>query len=337
MNGNSLPGWIRVLMILCGISLVATIFVPLWRIDLEAPQYPEGLMMLIYASKVGGQVDIINGLNHYIGMKEIHTKDFIEFKILPYLIGFFSLLFLLVGVINKKKFLYVVFALFLLFGIIAMYDFWLWEYEYGHNLNPNAAIIVPGMSYQPPLIGYKVLLNFVAYSYPAIGGWIFISVGVASVVSVFLLWKNGKKVKQNINATLLLLPFFFSSCSSGPDPIIIGKDYCQFCKMTITSKRFGAEIFTKKHKAIKFDDYKCLNDFAKMDSSILKDSKIYITDFIGTNQLIEASQLFFLHSEMFRSPMGGNIAAFSNQDSLKSVQEKFNGNFLTWQELQTKL
>ena len=44
-----------------------------------------------------------------------------------------------------------------------MVDFYLWEYEYGHNLDPTAPIQVPGMSYQPPLIGYKMLLNFGAY------------------------------------------------------------------------------------------------------------------------------------------------------------------------------
>jgi len=52
------------------------------------------------------------------------------------------------------------FTLFVLFGIIAMVDFWRWEYDYGHDLDPNAAIIVPGMAYQPPLIGFKQLLNF---------------------------------------------------------------------------------------------------------------------------------------------------------------------------------
>ena len=59
-----------------------------------------------------------------------------------------------------------------------MIDFWRWEYNYGHDLNPDAAIKVPGMAYQPPLIGYKQLLNFGAYSIPDIGGWLFIAVGI---------------------------------------------------------------------------------------------------------------------------------------------------------------
>ena len=75
-----------------------------------------------------------------------------------------------------------VFILFVVFGIVAMIDFWRWEYNYGHNLNPDAPIIVPGMAYQPPLIGFKQLLNFGAYSIPAIGGFLFVGVGIILVV-----------------------------------------------------------------------------------------------------------------------------------------------------------
>ena len=77
----------RLLLLLCAVGLVVVLFVPMWRIDLQAPQYPEGLQLLIYPNKLAGNVDIINGLNHYIGMKTLHSDDFIEFKILPFIIG----------------------------------------------------------------------------------------------------------------------------------------------------------------------------------------------------------------------------------------------------------
>jgi copper chaperone NosL len=136
------------LFILCGLSLFTILFFPIWQIQLSAPQYPEGLVMLIYANKIAGNVDIINGLNHYIGMKTIHAGDFFEFTILPYIICFFSLLFIIAGIIGKRKLINGSLFLFVLFGIVAMADL-KWEYNYGHNLNPDAAIIVPGMSYQP--------------------------------------------------------------------------------------------------------------------------------------------------------------------------------------------
>jgi copper chaperone NosL len=166
----------------------------MWRIDLAAPQYPEGLMLLIYPNQIGGNVDIINGLNHYIGMKTLHSTDFIEFTVLPYIIGFFAALFLLIAIAARKKLLYILFVLFVAFGVLAMYDFWRWEYNYGHNLNPDAAIIVPGMAYQPPLIGYKQLLNFGAYSMPDIGGWIFVAVGAVLFLCVIVSWRNSKKI-----------------------------------------------------------------------------------------------------------------------------------------------
>ena len=66
----------RVILVLGAVALVAVLRFPMWRIDLDAPQYPEGLRLLIYPDHLGGNVDIINGLNHYIGMKTLHTEDF---------------------------------------------------------------------------------------------------------------------------------------------------------------------------------------------------------------------------------------------------------------------
>ncbi len=191
---NSLEKISRLFLVLCAVALLLVLFVPLWRIELTAPQYPEGLMLQIFPNKLGGNVDIINGLNHYIGMKVLNDKDFIEFTVLPYIIGFFSLACLLVALLNRKRLLKIVFSLFLIFGIVAMIDFWRWEYDYGHNLNPAAAIQVPGQSYQPPLIGYKQLLNFGAYSVPDIGGWIFIVVGLVLLTVIVIEWEKKKHV-----------------------------------------------------------------------------------------------------------------------------------------------
>ena len=82
---------------------IGSLFVPMWRIELEAPQYPEGLVLQLHANKIGGDVDIINGLNHYIGMKTLHTEDFIEFTILPYIIGFFAIICFSIDFYSQKK------------------------------------------------------------------------------------------------------------------------------------------------------------------------------------------------------------------------------------------
>lgn len=182
------------ILLLSSVALFAVIFLPIWQIDLDAAQYPEGLSLQIYSYKLDGQVDIINGLNHYIGMKTLHADDFIEFTILPYLIGAFALAFALVAVLRSSKGLYLLLGAFILFGIVAMVDFWVWEYNYGHNLSADAPIKVPGMAYQPPLIGYKQLLNFGAYSMPHIGGWIFVACGVLLAYCTLTVWKTSKNL-----------------------------------------------------------------------------------------------------------------------------------------------
>jgi copper chaperone NosL len=338
MKKDKLKGWVRLLIILCGLGLIAVLFVPMWRIDLVAPQYPEGLMLLIYPNKLGGNVDIINGLNHYIGMKTLHTEDFFEFKVLPYIIGFFALLFIVTGIVAKRKLLYLLTLLFVSFGILAMYDFWRWEYNYGHNLNPDAAIIVPGMAYQPPLIGFKQLLNFGAYSIPDIGGWIFIAVGAALVFCTFMVWRSSKKIIKTTKLATTVTAFIFilnlSACKVGPEPIKAGIDNCYVCKMTISDVRFGAEIVTKKGKVYKFDDVHCIVAYIKtkdIEPSDVKD--YYLTNFTGTHQLININTALLLKSEALRSPMAGNVAAFDNADSLVTVQKRFSGNTLTWNDL----
>ena len=212
---NKLGTLSKVLLIVAAALLVTSIFTPIWRIELDAPQYPEGLALLIYANKLAGDVDIINGLNHYIGMKTLHAEEFIEFTVLPYIIGFYALFSFLVVFINKKKALYILFAAFVLFGIVAMVDFWRWEYNYGHNLDPNAAIIVPGMAYQPPLIGFKQLLNFGAYSIPDIGGWLFIASGLLMGISFTVESKILKRFKKSKSVTPILVVSFLGVCLDG--------------------------------------------------------------------------------------------------------------------------
>src|SRR5690606_20421394 len=135
----------RILVALAAIAMIATYFLPTWSIYLIAPQYPEGLSMQIWLNKITGQVEIINGLNHYIGMKTINADMFPEFKILPFIIGFFILYGLIVAFTGSRKMLFSFLIMLVLFGIAALVDFYMWGYDYGHDLDPTAAIQVPGL------------------------------------------------------------------------------------------------------------------------------------------------------------------------------------------------
>lgn len=334
MKKDQLSTLVRLLLLFCAAALALVLFVPMWRIELDAPQYPEGLTLLIFANKLGGNVDIVNGLNHYIGMKTLHAADFIEFTLLPYFVGFFAILALIVSIMARPKLLYFFFILFMSFAILSMVDFWRWEYNYGHDLNPDAAIIVPGMSYQPPLIGFKQLLNFGAYSIPDIGGWIFVGVGLISLLSVIITMKKNRIPKYGPYIMILFSISLLSSCNTGAEALKYGTDNCFSCKMTISDQRFGAEIVTKKGRVLKFDDSYCMLAYLKTKDLAASEIKnIYLTNFTGKHQLLNVDEAVMLQSDALRGPMGGNLAASDQIDSINKMKENFPGNHLLWAEI----
>ena len=183
----------RLALFVAVLSLVSAYFVPLWRILLWAPQYPEGLEMKIWINTLTGDVKIISALNHYIGMKHIEVSMFPEFGYMVYLLGGIIAVGLAAVVWGKRRGLLAYFILLGATALAALVDFYLWGYDYGHNLNPEAAIKIEGMSYQPPLIGTKDLLNFTAFSGPDLGGWIFILSGILVLGIELYEWRVSKK------------------------------------------------------------------------------------------------------------------------------------------------
>ncbi|HEX7366449.1 MAG TPA: hypothetical protein VF273_05095 [Pelobium sp.] len=175
----------KILIAVSALLMLSAYVLPLWKILLEAPQYPEGLEMKIWLTGLTGNVDQINGLNHYIGMHHIVVDNFWEFKVLPYLFGIIVAFGFFVAWKGSLKLLWIWIGILVVFAAFGFTDFYLWEYDYGHNLDPTAAIKVEGMSYQPPLIGYKQLLNFLAGSLPDVGG---IIVGIGGAIAIAVLF-----------------------------------------------------------------------------------------------------------------------------------------------------
>lgn len=176
------------------IGLLLLFFFPMWKIILYAPQYPDGVEMHIYIDKIGGNspgvLQNVNILNHYVGMKYIEPDAIPELQYFPYIIG--ALILLGAGALlwNRAPGYLIWTLLLIILGAIGMYDFYLWEYDYGHNLSPTAPIKIPGASFQPPLLGTKDILNFVAKSLPHIGGY---GYGLAILLGGAAWWTRKKQ------------------------------------------------------------------------------------------------------------------------------------------------
>lgn len=166
----------RILLALSALLLLAMYVTPIWRVFLDAPQYPEGIGMQIWINTVKGakenDLDNINNLNHYIGMKRIVPDAIPELKLMPIIVGVLIAGGLGAAAMGRRRVAQVWVGVFIVVALAGLVDFYKWEYDYGHDLDmENAIIKVPGMTYQPPLIGSKQLLNFTATSIPGFGGY----------------------------------------------------------------------------------------------------------------------------------------------------------------------
>ena len=173
----------KLLMIIGPLLMLGLFVFPLWNITLEAPQYPIPLGMNMHINKFSDvhEFDIknINLMNHYIGMKYI-PESIPEFTIFPIVIGIMVVLGVLTGFFGNYKWYLAWFILMFSLGAAGIYDFYLWEYDYGHNLDPKAIMSFKNpdgspMGFQPPLFGTKNILNFVAHSYPRAGAYMMLT------------------------------------------------------------------------------------------------------------------------------------------------------------------
>ena len=176
----------KILMIAAAILPLFLFIFPMWSISLEAPQYPIPLEVVIFIDHLGegnhGDIQNFDLMNHYVGMRKLPT-EMVEFDIFPKVVIGISILGLIIGFIGKKPLYLVWFGIMVLLGIAGIYDFYLWLYDYGHNLDPKAAIQLLD-AYQPPVFGTKEILNFTVRSYPSLGS-IILGIGILLAPAAF--------------------------------------------------------------------------------------------------------------------------------------------------------
>jgi copper chaperone NosL len=269
-------------------------------------------------------------------MKTLHTEDFIEFTVLPYIICFFGILTLVSAFIGRKRWAITTLILFGIFGIVALIDFYRWNYNYGHDLDPTAAIKVPGMAYQPPLIGYKKVLNFGIYSIPNVGGILMLISGLLMAVVVIIDFKFYKLFCKKAVAPVVIagMMLTFLSCGGAATPkaINVNKDVCVACKMTVVDLKFAPQLITDKGKYYVFDDINCMVKFAKSDEK-LKTGKMFVPNYLNETEFLEVQSAFYIEGGDVKSPMNANIAAFKTAEEANQYAERLNANVILWEDI----
>ncbi|MBK8227272.1 MAG: nitrous oxide reductase accessory protein NosL [Flavobacteriales bacterium] len=135
---------------------------------------------------------------------------------------------------------------------------------------------------------------------------------------------------RNILIALLLMPALWS-CGQRTPTIDFGKAECAHCRMNVVDRQFGAALVTEKGRQYVFDDVSCMVRFV-LNGSVAEDQvkAWYVCDHDRPGTLIDATTARYLHGPAFRSPMRGDIAAFSDESARSAVAPEEGSTTMDW-------
>lgn len=192
-----LRGRARLVLVALIVPLLLSFAFPLWRISMEAAQYPDGLSMDIYAYKlVGGNeghdVKEINVLNHYIGMNTITREELRDLDWMPFGLIAMALLALRAALLGTVRTMIDLSMIAAYISLVAFGRFVYMLWEFGHNLDPRAPVNVA--PFMPVVIGTKKVANFWTHSMPQLGS---VLLGVFTLgiwtMTLWSLWRGRRE------------------------------------------------------------------------------------------------------------------------------------------------
>jgi parallel beta-helix repeat protein len=203
-------GWAPriVLAVVAGTLVASSLFLPLWRAELVAPQYPQGLHLIAYGDRVAGDVDEVSTLNHYVGMRAFDPDDAPEMALWPFAVAG-ALAAVAVAALTRRRLPRRLGQLYLWLmpvGVLADIQFRL--YQYGHDIADTAAFRIP--EFTPLVVGPTKVLNFTTWSWPGTG---LLALLAAAAVVTFgprvarLVARRRRGVTASVLTTALLVGF----------------------------------------------------------------------------------------------------------------------------------
>jgi copper chaperone NosL len=349
----------RLLQALAALLLAPAFLLPLWSIRMVAPQYSDGLGMFIGLRDIWGHrphdIQNINILNHYIGMMPIEPDRVEVLRIMPWAVLFLIGSGLVVALVGRRRLVYGWLAAFAALGSAGLYEFYRWQHMYGHNLDPMAPIKVPGMTYQPPFIGSKTLLNITASSYPS-WGTLFIALSFALGVTA-LFWGRWRtfgravvttrpalRLRHALSPALVLLALAVAGCARAdarPDALRDDRPRFgaagqtdAFCDGQIPPTRFGGEVVTRGGETHAFMSVECMAGFvASGRVSAGEIERISVVDYNSVDRLIDARAAHYVRMQFQRSPSGLDLAATETEKVAANLHYFMGGQRMSWDEV----
>lgn len=141
--------------------------------------------------------------------------------------------------------------------------------------------------------------------------------------------------RRSRSALLLLAGIVVAGCSSGPSPIVTGRDQCAHCKMAISDLRFASQLITDKGKRYTFDSIECMIRSTRSDD--MPGGSIWVADYEMPDTWLPAEEAIFLYSGRIHSPMGAGLSAFGPPATSSGIRQTYGGTVMNWREVQAWL
>ncbi len=169
------------ILMLARVLLLLSIFLPYWHMELEAPQYPNGLFLTAYVNHLQGDVKEIDGLNHYIGMRPLEQAAAFERAASVWLI---VAMFLLV---EGAAFIHSKWAVLLALPAVGfpagfLVDLHFWMKTFGQNLDPSAPLSASVKPFIPTVLGEGGIGQFKTYADLGWGYWLAVGCAVLTII-----------------------------------------------------------------------------------------------------------------------------------------------------------
>ncbi len=166
------------------VLLLISIFFPYWHMELDAPQYPNGLFLTAYCNHLTGDVREIDGLNHYIGMRPLGEAAAFERAVAVWMIlAMFLLVECAAFVHSKWAVLLALPAVSFPIGFIV--DLYYWMRTFGLNLDPDAPLSNSVKPFVPTVIGEGGIGQFKTYAEFGTGYWLAVGASACIVIGFY--------------------------------------------------------------------------------------------------------------------------------------------------------
>lgn len=141
---------------------------------------------------------------------------------------------------------------------------------------------------------------------------------------------------RGLGKTVLILMVsvpLLTACEPEPQPVQLGSDQCEYCRMIITEPEFASQVLNNQGRSFKFDSIECMAAYDLTTDQVDNIHSHWVPNFTDTDDWLAVDDAFYLHSETLRSPMGLFLSAYPDRETAEDYRREYEGDLVRWNDV----